>query len=76
MNFSEAYDKMLDGQKVKRKAWPHWQHCYIVGKRFHITDKTLINDQLQPVVKQQPISMLGKEMLAEDWVVFTANETH
>lgn len=44
MNFKEAYQKMLEGKKVKRKGWEEWQHYKLIGNNMYYADKLIASN--------------------------------
>lgn len=57
MNFKEAYQKMLEGKKVKRKGWEEWQHYKLVGNNMYYANKLISSN----------VSV--ENALANDWEV-------
>lgn len=44
MNFKEAYQKMLEGKKVKRKDWEEWQHYKLIGNNMYYANKLIASN--------------------------------
>lgn len=44
MNFKEAYQKMLEGKKVKRKGWEEWQHYKLIGDNMYYANKLIASN--------------------------------
>lgn len=57
MNFKEAYQKMLEGKKVKRKGWEGWQYYKLIGDNMYYADKLIASN----------VSV--ENALANDWEV-------
>lgn len=57
MNFKEAYQKMLEGKKVKRKSWEGWQHYKLIGDNMYYANKLIASN----------VSV--ENALANDWEV-------
>ena len=57
MNFKEAYQKMLEGKKVKRKDWEEWQHYKLIGDNMYYANKLIASN----------VSV--ENALADDWEV-------
>lgn len=57
MNFKEAYQKMLEGKKVKRKGWEGWQHYKLIGDNMYYANKLIVSN----------VSV--ENALANDWEV-------
>lgn len=57
MNFKEAYQKMLEGKKVKRKGWEEWQHYKLIGDNMYYANKLIASN----------VSV--ENALANDWEV-------
>ena len=57
MNFKEAYQKMLEGKKVKRKSWEEWQHYKLIGDNMYYANKLIASN----------VSV--ENALANDWEV-------
>ena len=57
MNFKEAYQKMLEGKKVKRKDWEEWQHYKLIGDNMYYANKLIASN----------VSI--ENALANDWEV-------
>lgn len=57
MNFKEAYQKMREGKKVKRKGWEEWQHYKLIGDNMYYANKLIASN----------VSV--ENALANDWEV-------
>lgn len=57
MNFKEAYQKMLEGKKVKRKSWEDRQHYKLIGDNMYYANKLIASN----------VSV--ENALANDWEV-------
>ena len=57
MNFKEAYQKMLEGKKVKRKGWEGWQHYKLIGDNMYYADKLIASN------------ITVENALADDWEI-------
>ena len=57
MDFKEAYLKMLEGKKVKRKGWEGWQHYKLIGDNMYYANKLIASN----------VSV--ENALADDWEV-------
>ena len=57
MNFKEAYQKMLEGKKVKRKGWEKWQYYKLIGDNTYYANKLIASN----------VSV--ENALANDWEV-------
>lgn len=57
MNFKEAYQKMLEGKKVRRKGWERWQHYKLIGDNMYYANKLIASN----------VSV--ENALANDWEV-------
>ena len=44
MNFKEAYQKMLEGKKVKRKGWEGWQYYKLIGDNMYYANKLIASN--------------------------------
>lgn len=44
MNFKEAYQKMLEGKKVKRKGWEDWQYYKLIGDNMYYANKLIASN--------------------------------
>ena len=57
MNFKEAYQKMLEGKKVKRKSWEDWQYYKLIGDNMYYASKLIASN------------ITVENALADDWEV-------
>lgn len=57
MDFNEAYQKMLEGKKVRRKGWEGWQYYKLIGDNMYYADKLIASN------------ITVENALAEDWEV-------
>lgn len=57
MNFKEAYQKMLEGKKVKRKGWEDWQYYKLIGDNMYYANKVIASN------------ITVENALADDWEV-------
>lgn len=57
MNFKEAYQKMLEGKKVKRKSWEGWQYYKLIGDNMYYANKLIASN------------ITIENALADDWEV-------
>ena len=57
MNFKEAYQKMLEGKKVRRKGWEGWQDYKLIGDNMYYANKLIASN----------VSV--ENALANDWEV-------
>lgn len=57
MDFKEAYQKMLEGKKVKRKGWEGWQYYKLIGDNIYYANKLIVPN------------ITVEDSLAEDWEV-------
>lgn len=57
MNFKEAYQKMLEGKKVKRKGWEGWQYYKLIGDNMYYANKLIASN------------ITVENALANDWEV-------
>lgn len=57
MNFKEAYQKMLEGKKVKRKGWESWQHYKLIGDNMYYANKPIASN------------ITVENALANDWEI-------
>ncbi len=66
MNFAEAMEAVVDGDKLRRKEWPE-DGTYIV----------LLNEQLKIFTPKdktiRPLIVSKGDILGEDWMVVTVN---
>lgn len=57
MDFKEAYQKMLEGKKVKRKSWEDWQYYKLIGDNMYYANKLIASN------------ITVEDSLADDWEV-------
>lgn len=57
MNFKEAYQKMLEGKKVKRKSWEDWQYYKLIGDNMYYANKLIASN------------ITVENALADDWEI-------
>lgn len=57
MDFKEAYQKMLEGNKVKRKSWEDWQYYKLIGDNMYYASKLIASN------------ITVENALADDWEV-------
>lgn len=57
MDFKKAYQKMLEGKKVKRKGWEDWQYYKLIGDNMYYANKLIASN------------ITVEDALAEDWEV-------
>lgn len=57
MNFKEAYQKMLEGKKVKRKGWEGWQYYSLIEDNIFFASKLIVPN------------ITVEDSLADDWEV-------
>lgn len=57
MDFKEAYQKMLEGKKVKRKSWEDWQYYKLIGDNMYYASKLIASN------------ITVENALADDWEV-------
>jgi hypothetical protein len=57
MNFKEAYQKMLEGKKVKRKGWEGWQYYKLIGDNMYYANKLIASN------------ITVENALADDWEI-------
>ena len=62
MNFKEAYQKMLEGKKVKRKGWEDWQYYKLIGDNMYYANKLIASN------------ITVENALADDWEVVEERE--
>lgn len=62
MNFKEAYQKMLAGNKVRRKGWEGWQYYKLIGDNMYYANKLIVPN------------ITVEDALAEDWEVVEENK--
>lgn len=62
MNFKEAYQKMLEGKKVKRKGWEGWQYYKLIGDNMYYANKLIASN------------ITVENALANDWEVVGERE--
>lgn len=58
MNFKEAYQKMLEGKKVRRKDWGRGQYYSLLKDKIFFIDRVIV------------LNITVEDSLAEDWEVF------
>lgn len=58
MNFKEAYEKMQEGKKVKRKDWEGRQYYSLIEDDIFFVDKLIVPN------------ITVEDSLAEDWEIF------
>lgn len=64
MNFKEAYQKMLEGKKVKRKSWEDWQYYKLIGDNMYYANKLIASN----------VSV--ENGLANDWEIVDTGEEY
>lgn len=57
MDFKKAYQKMLEGKKVKRKGWEDWQYYKLIGDNMYYANKLIASN------------VTVENALADDWEV-------
>lgn len=57
MNFKEAYQKMQEGKKVRRKGWEGWQDYKLIGDNMYYANKLIASN------------ITVENALADDWEV-------
>lgn len=57
MNFKEAYQKMLEGKKVKRKGWEGWQYYSLIEDNICFAGKLIVPN------------ITVEDSLTDDWEV-------
>lgn len=57
MNFKEAYQKMLEGKKIKRKGWEGWQYYKLIGYNMYYANKLIASN------------ITVENALADDWEI-------
>lgn len=57
MNFKEAYQKMLEGKKIKRKGWEGWQYYKLIGDNMYYANKLIASN------------ITVENALADDWEI-------
>jgi hypothetical protein len=57
MNFKEAYQKMLEGKKVRRKGWEGWQYYSLIEDNICFAGKLIVPN------------ITVEDSLADDWEV-------
>lgn len=57
MDFKEAYQKMLEGKKVRRKGWEGWQDYKLIGDNMYYADKLIASN------------ITVENALADDWEI-------
>lgn len=62
MNFKEAYQKMLEGKKVRRKGWEGWQYYSLIEDNIFFVGKLIVPN------------ITFKDSLADDWEVVGERE--
>lgn len=62
MDFKEAYQKMLEGNKVKRKSWEGWQYYKLIGDNMYYANKLIASN------------ITIENALADDWEVVGERE--
>lgn len=62
MNFKEAYQKMLEGKKVKRKGWEDWQYYSLIEDNIFFASKLIVPN------------ITVEDSLADDWEVVEERE--
>ena len=62
MNFKEAYEEMLKGQKVRRKNWEDYKYYTLNENDIYFIDKLIVSN------------ITAKDALAEDWEVLEENK--
>lgn len=62
MNFKEAYQKMLEGKKVKRKGWEDWQYYKLIGDNMYYANKLIASN------------ITVENALADDWEIVGERE--
>lgn len=62
MDFKEAYQKMLEGKKVKRKGWEGWQYYKLIGDNMYYADKLIASN------------ITVENALADDWEIVGERE--
>jgi hypothetical protein len=62
MYFKEAYQKMLEGKKVKRKGWEGWQYYKLIGDNMYYADKLIASN------------ITVENALADDWEIVGERE--
>lgn len=62
MNFKEAYQKMLEGKKVKRKGWEGWQYYSLIEDNICFAGKLIVPN------------ITVEDSLADDWEVVGERE--
>ena len=63
MNFKEAYQKMLEGKKVKRKGWEDWQYYKLIGDNMYYANKLIASN------------ITVENALADDWEILGETKT-
>lgn len=62
MDFKEAYQKMLEGKKVKRKGWEGWQYYKLIGDNMYYANKLIVPN------------ITVEDSLADDWEIVGERE--
>ena len=62
MDFKEAYQKMLEGKKVRRKGWEGWQYYKLIGDNMYYADKLIASN------------ITVENALADDWEIVGERE--
>ena len=62
MNFKEAYQKMLEGKKIKRKGWEDWQYYKLIGDNMYYANKLIASN------------ITVENALADDWEIVGERE--
>ena len=62
MNFKEAYQKMLEGKKVKRKGWEGWQYYKLIGDNMYYANKLIASN------------ITVENALSDDWEIVGERE--
>lgn len=62
MDFKKAYQKMLEGKKVKRKGWEGWQYYKLIGDNMYYANKLIASN------------ITVEDSLADDWEVVGERE--
>ena len=57
MNFKEAYQKMLEGKKVRRKDWGSGQYYSLLKDKIFFIDRVIV------------LNITVEDSLADDWEV-------
>lgn len=62
MDFKEAYQKMLEGKKARRKGWEGWQYYKLIGDNMYYADKLIASN------------ITVENALADDWEIVGERE--